>query len=78
MKKITLFTAILLFAGMIQAQLSPGITSWLQNTTETGSYYMANNSTAIDNNFLVNCQKVEYSTDFVCVTTTDNVYKEHI
>lgn len=53
-----------------QAQLSPAITSWLQNTTETGSYYMSGNSTAIDNGILVNCQKVEYSSDFVYVTAT--------
>lgn len=70
MKKTTLFSVILLSAGLMQAQLSPAITSWLQNTTETGSYYMANNSTAIDNNILVNCQQVEYSTDFVYVTAT--------
>lgn len=70
MKRILLFVAILGCAGMTQAQLSPAITSWLQNTTETGSYYMANNSNAIDNNILVNCQKVEYSTDFVYVTAT--------
>lgn len=70
MKKNVLLLITLLCSGMTQAQLSPAITSWLQNTTETGSYYMVNNSTAIDNNILVNCQKVEYSTDFVYVTAT--------
>ena len=54
---------------MSQAQ-GPEITSWLQNTTETGTYYMQGNSTAIDNGILVNCQKVEYSTDFVYVSTS--------
>lgn len=49
---------------------SPAVTSWLQNTTATGTYYMAGNSTPITNNTLVNCQKVEYSTDFVYVTAT--------
>lgn len=47
----------------------PIITSWLQNTTTTGSYYMSGNSTAIDNGIAVNCQQVEYSTDWVYVTT---------
>ncbi len=51
------------------AQLSPAITSWLQNTTETGSYYTQGNSTPIDNGILYNCQQVEYSTDFVYVHT---------
>ncbi len=69
MKKIAFF---ILFCGIAlasQAQLSPAITSWLQNTTETGSYYMSGNSTAIDNGILYNCQKVEYSDDFVYVST---------
>ena len=51
------------------AQLSPAITSWLQNTTETGSYYVTGNSTTIENNILVNCQKVEYTADDVYVST---------
>jgi hypothetical protein len=51
------------------AQLSPAISSWLQNTTETGTYYVVGNSDLIENNILVNCQKVEYSEDFVYVTT---------
>ncbi len=55
------------FAG--KAQLSPAITSWLQNTTLTGSYYMSGNSTAIDNSIIANCQKVEYSATYVYVTT---------
>lgn len=51
------------------AQLSPAITSWLQNNTQTGSYYMQGNSTAVNNGILVNCQKVEYSQNFVYVST---------
>ncbi len=69
MKKITLTFYVLFFALASQAQLSPAITNWLQNTTETGSYYVNGNSTAIDNGILVNCQKIEYSDDFVYVTT---------
>lgn len=68
MKKILLSIFSFSLAIISQAQ-SPAVTSWLQNTTETGSYYMQGNSTAIDNEILYNCQKVEYSTDFVYVTT---------
>ena len=49
---------------------SPAITSWLQNTTLTGTYYNSGSSTAIGNGELVNCQKVEYSNDYVYVTAT--------
>lgn len=62
-----------LFASIVSvssyAQTNPAITNWLQNTTQTGSYYVSGNSTAIDNNILVNCQKVEYSTDNVYIST---------
>ncbi len=70
MKKILASLVLLSSAFMASAQLSPAITSWLQNTTQTGTYYMSGNSTAISNNILVNCQKVEYSNDFVYVTAT--------
>lgn len=53
-----------------RAQTSPAITSWLQNNTETGTYYVEGNSNLIENNVLVNCQQVEYSDDFVYVTAT--------
>ncbi len=55
---------------LLSAQLSPAITSWLQNNTETGTYYVEGNSTLIENNILVNCQRVEYSDDFVYVSAT--------
>ena len=48
----------------------PAVTSWLQNTTATGTYYVSGNSTAISNGILVNCQKVEYSNDYVYITAT--------
>ncbi len=70
MKKITLSISILFLALVSQAQLSPAITSWLQNTTTTGTYYVSGNSTAISNGILVNCQKVEYSTNYVYITAT--------
>jgi hypothetical protein len=52
------------------AQLNPAITSFLQNTTITGTYYVSGNSTALSNGILVNCQKVEYSPGNVFVHTT--------
>lgn len=70
MKQI-LFSTLLAasIGGTAQAQ-SPAITSWLQNTTQTGTYYTSGNSTTINNNILVNCQKVEYSATSVYVTAT--------
>ncbi|MCI4670750.1 MAG: YHYH protein [Bacteroidia bacterium] len=70
MRKIFIFLTITALGSMSYGQLSPAITSWLQNTTETGSYYMAGNSSLIPNNILVNCQKVEYSADYVYVNAT--------
>ena len=68
MKKFILSVLTFSLAFICQAQ-SPVITSWLQNTTETGTYYVSGNSTALDNGILYNCQKVEYSDDFVYVST---------
>ncbi|MEL7529833.1 MAG: YHYH protein [Bacteroidota bacterium] len=69
-KKTTLLLGLLACLFSLQAQLNPAITAWLQNTTETGTYYVSGNSTAISNGELVNCQQVEYSADFVYVTAT--------
>jgi len=66
---ITIITLVFTFLNSY-AQLSPAITSFLQNNTETGSYYISGNSTAINNNILVNCQQVEYSDNFVYITAT--------
>ena len=66
---ITIITLAFTFMNSY-AQLSPAITSFLQNNTETGSYYISGNSTAINNNILVNCQQVEYSDNFVYITAT--------
>lgn len=70
MKQILSIMVLSLLTTVAQGQLSPAITSWLQNTTETGSYYVQGNSTAIPNNILVNCQAVAYSVDYVYVTAT--------
>lgn len=70
MIKITIaFGALLMSITSMFAQTNPAITSWLQNTTTTGSYYMSGNSTTISNNILVNCQMVEYSTNNVFIHT---------
>ncbi|MEO0470949.1 MAG: YHYH protein [Bacteroidota bacterium] len=69
MKRLIHILFLCLLCNQLQAQLSPAITSWLQNTTETGSYYMQGNSMPIDNGILYNCQQVEYSADFVYVST---------
>jgi hypothetical protein len=69
MNKLIASIFALALMGQVNAQTDPAITSWLQNTTQTGTYYTSGNSTAISNGILVNCQEVEYSTDFVYVHT---------
>lgn len=69
MKKIfLLILSIYSFSG--KSQTNPAITTWLQNTTVTGTYYLSGNSTPISNGFLVNCQLVRYSNDWAYVSTT--------
>lgn len=70
MKKcFALSASCFIMISIAHAQLDPAITSWLQNNTETGSYYVEGNYTPIDNDVLYNCQTVEYSTDYVYVHT---------
>jgi hypothetical protein len=69
MKKTILLATLLTTVSASVIGQSPAVTSWLHNTTETGSYYTSGNSTTISNSILVNCQQVEYSTDFVYVHT---------
>ena len=66
--KLSVLSVCLLFSSCLFCQ-GPAITSWLQNTSQTGSYYMNGNGTPVSNGILVNCQQVEYSNDFVYVTT---------
>ncbi|MDB4682933.1 YHYH protein [Crocinitomicaceae bacterium] len=66
--KLSVLSVCLLFSSCLFCQ-GPAITSWLQNTSQTGSYYMNGNGTPISNGIPVNCQQVEYSNDFVYVTT---------
>lgn len=70
MKQSTLISGLFaILSTPVSAQLSPAITSWLQNNTTTGSYYTSGNSVALPNNILVNCQSVQYSASSVYVTT---------
>ena len=70
MKK-SLFTIALFCTSALQAQLNPAITNWLINTSGlTGSHYVQGNSTPISDNVAANVQAVQYSTNFVYVTTT--------
>lgn len=69
MKK-QLLCLYILFALGLNAQTNPAITSWLQNTTTTGTYYQSGNSTPISNGILVNCQQVRYGTDWVYINAT--------
>ena len=68
MRKIILSILLSCLYSLVIAQ-SPQVTAYLQNTTNTGSYYVQGNSTAIPTTDLVNCQKVEYSTNWVYITT---------
>ena len=68
MKKTMLLLAPALFNSLLYAQ-SPVITSWVQNSTIYGSHYVQGNSTAIQDNVLANCQAVQYSTNWVYITT---------
>jgi hypothetical protein len=68
MKKLLLLISFHFTLFAVNAQ-GPAVTAWLQNTTVKGSYYTTGNSTAQTNNILANCQKVEYSTSWVYVST---------
>lgn len=69
MLKLNLTLSLLVCAVMSFAQTNPAITSWLHNTTVTGTYYVTGNSTALPNNILVNCQAVQYSANWAYVST---------
>ena len=68
-QKITLF-GMLLFGFTIFGQTNPIITKWLQNITGiTGRHYVSGNSTPIVDAVLANVQTVQYSANWVYVTT---------
>ncbi len=71
MKNILLACCLLLTTTGVFAQLNPVITAWLQNTTGiTGRHYVNGNPTPINDTYLANVQKVQYSSDFVYVNST--------
>jgi hypothetical protein len=63
--------AYLLFTSTISsAQTNPAITNWLRNTTGiTGRHYVSGNSTPINDAVLANVQTVQYSANWVYVST---------
>jgi hypothetical protein len=67
---INVMVILFIIQMKIYGQLNPAITSWLQNTTQTGFYYMAGNSTPLSHGILVNCQLVRYSSTDVYVNAT--------
>lgn len=67
MKKAIYLIAVL--TGFTSFGQGPEVTTWLQNTTQTGTYYMQGNSTTFNNGILYNCQEVSYSTDYVYIKT---------
>jgi hypothetical protein len=70
MKKISFLTCLILLASIGQAQTTPAITSWLQNTTVTGRHYVNGNTTPINDASLANTQLVQYSNSWVYVTAS--------
>jgi hypothetical protein len=68
-KKIIFNAAIVAISQMAIAQTNPAILSWLQNTSIMGRHYVNGNSTAIQDAVLANTQKVQYSTNWVYVST---------
>lgn len=67
--KITLALTALIITSTISAQTNPAILSWLQNNSIFGSHYVSGNSNTIQDNILANVQTVQYSTDWVYIST---------
>jgi hypothetical protein len=69
MKTRKSLVAMVIVSSSAIAQTNPVITSWLQNNSITGRHYVNGNSTPIVDAVLANCQTVQYSTDWVYVST---------
>ncbi len=70
MKKHFLLFVGLGIVGISFAQTNPAITKWLQNTTGIqGRHYVNGNSTPITDNVAANVQTVQYSSNWVYVST---------
>ena len=71
MKKLNLFILLLVCGQQAMAQLNPAIEHWMINATGiTGRHYVQGNSTPIIETTLANVQTVQYSNNWVYVTTT--------
>ncbi|WP_412476315.1 YHYH protein [Flavobacterium sp. TBRC 19031] len=69
MKKAIVST-LLFINALVCSQTNPIITSWLRNTTGiTGRHYVSGNPTPITDAVLANVQTVQYSNNWVYVTT---------
>lgn len=70
MKKNLAFTLCMFALFAANAQTNPAIISWMQNTTGImGRHYVSGNSTPINDNVEANVQTVQYSDNWVYVTT---------
>ena len=70
MKRIIIFSLLILLNFVSFSQTNPAITSWMQNTTGLkGRHYESGNFTPINDNDSVNVQSVLYSTDWAYIKT---------
>ena len=70
MKKLLLFAFAAFLISETVAQTDPAIVNWIQNTTNIkGRHYVKGNSTPVNDAVLANVLKVQYSTDWVYVST---------
>jgi hypothetical protein len=70
MKKIVHFILFLCVGNQAMTQLNPAIEHWLINSTGiTGRHYVQGNSTPINETTLANVQTVQYSNNWVYVST---------
>jgi hypothetical protein len=70
MKKLLLFAFAAFLISETVAQTDPAIVNWIQNTTNIkGRHYVKGNSTPVNDAVLANVLNVQYSTDWVYVST---------
>jgi hypothetical protein len=70
MKRILFTNLMICSCPLLFSQTNPAISSWLQNTSGImGSHYVSGNSTVIQDNVQANIQTVQYSNNWVYVTT---------
>ncbi|MBL7882633.1 MAG: YHYH protein [Bacteroidia bacterium] len=70
MKKTSLLLPFMFASIILNAQTNPAILEWMQNTTIKGRHYVSGNSTPInDPTLTANVQTVQYSSNFVYVST---------